>query len=104
MANNVGISLDEAVRVLGVIREQKSTMKGKLSNISRSVNDLKSSWQSDAADNLQGIASSMQERFNELEKEVDGFAALLEQIIQNWDKTETSTKTIMDKVMNAFKA
>ena len=104
MANNVGISLDEAVRVLGVIREQKSTMKGTLANISSSVSNLKSSWQSDAADNLQGIASSMQERFNELEKEVDGFATLLEQIIQNWDKTETSTKTVMDKVMSAFKA
>ncbi|QUC66377.1 hypothetical protein [Aristaeella hokkaidonensis] len=103
MANNVGISLDEAVRVLGVIREQKSTMKGKLSNISSSVSNLKSSWKSDAADNLQGIAANMQDRFNELEKDVDGFATLLEQIIQNWDKTETSTKTVMDKVMNAFK-
>ena len=103
MPGNVGISLDEATRVLNTIREQKMIMKGKLSNISSSVKNLKSSWQSDAADNLQGIATSMQSKFDELETEVDGFATVLEGIIHNYNSNEINVDTIMENTLSAYK-
>ena len=102
MANNLGVSLDKLTSTVGTLREQKTVMKGKLSNVSSSVKELRSSWDSDAAQRLQGIATQMQERFNELEKQVDGFATFLDEAITNYEATEEKTQSLMDKVLGAF--
>lgn len=102
MANNLGVSLDKLNQTLGVLREQKSAMKGRLSAVSSSVASLRGSWDSPAAQSLQGIAAKMENRFGELEKEVNGFATVLEGILKNYKTNEAKTESMMDKVMSSF--
>ena len=102
MANNLGVSIDKLISTVGVLREQKGVMKGKLSAVSTSITELRGSWDSPAAQSLQGIASQMQGRFDELEKEVDAFANVLDGIIRNYQANEAKNEAVMDQVMGAF--
>ena len=103
MANNLGVSLDKLISTVGVLREQKGVMKTKLSAVSSNVTGLRRSWDSPAAQGLQGIANQMQGRFDELEKEVNGFADVLDGIIRNYQSNEAKNENVMDKVLGAFK-
>ena len=103
MNGNLGVSPEKLVETVGVLRDQKALMQSKLTNISSSVTNLRSSWESPASEQLQGIAGTMQERFNELEKAVESFAVFLDGVIQNYDVTETQAQDILSNVLNAFK-
>ena len=102
MANNLGVSLDKLVETVGIIREQDQTMSTKLNGISDSVNNLRNSWDSPAAQNLQGIASKMSDRFEELHKDVIAFANFLDNVIKNYDVTEEQAENMMQNIMQAF--
>ena len=103
MANNLGVSLDKLVETLAVIREQDQIMANKLNNVSDNVTNLRSVWDSPAAQNIQGIASKMSDRFNDLHKDVMAFAAFLDGVIRNYDVTESQADQVMQSVMQSFK-
>lgn len=102
MANNLGVSLDKLVETVNIIREQNQTMKTELTNISSSVSNLRGSWDSPAAQNLQTIASKMSDRFVELEKDVAAFASFLDSVISNYDVTEEQAQSMMQNIMQSF--
>lgn len=102
MANNLGVSVEKLKETVNTLRNQKSIMAGKLSDISNAVAQLNSSWQSDAANNLKPIADKMAEKFTGLEKEVEGFAVFLERVIEGYIVTEHHTTNLTDEVMNQY--
>ena len=102
MAGNVGVSLDVLQSTRGVIREQNSMMASKLSNISSSVSTLRGSWDSPAAQQLEGIASTMSERFEELKKTVESFASFLDQVITNYERGEVINQEILDQILKGY--
>ena len=103
MANNLGVSLEKLQETVEILREQKLCMNSKLSNISSSVSNLRSSWDSPASQELQGIAAKMEDRFQELEKDVDSFAQFLDGVIRNYNATENVATDIMGDILSQFK-
>ena len=103
MEGNLGVSLEVLKTTARIIREQKELMGSKLSSISSSVSGLRRSYDSPAAQNLEGIASNMSERFAELKKEVEGFAKLLDEITGNYEVNENSAEEMLSKVLEGFK-
>lgn len=103
MANNLGVSLDKLVETVGIIREQDQIMATKLNGVSDNVSNLRNSWDSPAAQNIQGIASKMSDRFEDLHKDVMAFATFLDGVISNYDVTEAQAENVMQSVMQAFK-
>lgn len=102
MANNLGVSPEKLQEAVNTLREQKSTMAAKLSDISNAVKNLNSSWQSDAANNLKPIADKMAEKFAGLEKEVENFAVFLDRVIEEYRNTEYGTTNLTNEVMDQY--
>ena len=100
--SNLGVSIPKLTSTVNTLREQKSAMQSKLSAVSDAVTALRGSWDSPAAQELSGIAKNMSTEFEKLAKEVTGFANTLDQIIQNYEKNEAKTQSMMDKVMSSF--
>ncbi len=102
MANNVGVSPAELEKTIAILSQQRTAIKNQLSNIKESVNNMRSSWQSDAANHLSSIASKMEERFAALDSEVQKYETYMQQILANYETTESSAVTAMDQVMGMF--
>lgn len=102
MAGDLGVSLDVLTQTTESIREQKTVMTTKLNEISSSVSNMRSVWDSPASQSLQSIASQMSDRFAELAKDVENFAIYLEGITQNYEKTEEKQKGSLDTLLQAF--
>lgn len=103
MADNLGVSIEKLQETVNTMRELKGTMASRLNNVSASVSNLRSRYDSPAAQNLQGIASNMAGRFAELEKEVDSFSNFLDGVIKNYTVTESTAEAKLVDVMNQFK-
>ena len=102
MANNLGVSLDKLEETVQIIREQNQLMKTNLGNISSSVANLRSSWDSPASQNLSSISSKMSDRFVELEKDINAFANFLDGVIANYDVTEGKAETALQSILQSF--
>lgn len=103
MAENVGVSREKLVSTSTAIRESNTTMDGRLSQISSLVTELRTLWQSDAANNLSSLIASMEDKFSVLHSEVESFSALLDTIAQNYATTETAATDTMHSLVDMFK-
>lgn len=102
MANNLGVSPSVLQETVNTLREQKAIMTTKLDNVHNAVDELNSSWQSDAANSLKSIASTMSEKFAGLEREVENFSVFLEGVIANYEIAEQQAMNVTDGIKNAF--
>ena len=102
MAGNIGVDIQVVKNTSADIRNQKSTMRTNLRAISEGVNNLKSSWQSEAADQLSTIAANMNGKFDELDKAVEDFALFLDGVAQNYEATERAAVASQQSVANMF--
>lgn len=102
MANNLGVSVGDLKGTVNTLREQKSIMATKLNYISNAVAQLNSSWQSDAANNLKPIADKMAEKFAGLEKEVEGFAAFLDGVIEEYVQKEHDITNLTNQMIDQY--
>ena len=97
MAENVGVSREKLISTSAAIRESNSTMDSRL------VTELRTLWQSEAANNLSSLVSSMEDKFALLHAEVESFSALLDNIAQNYATTETAATDTMHSIVDMFK-
>ena len=102
MAGNIGVDMSVIKSTAESIRSENRTMETNLSGISESVNNLRSSWQSEAANELSNIASRMSSRFSELEKSVESFAVFLDGVFANYEATERQAVSSQQSVSNMF--
>lgn len=101
-AGNIGVDISVVISTSEGIRANNQTMKSKLAAVSSGVSALTSSWQSEAANNLSKIASNMNGKFGELEKSVESFAAFLDQVAANYEKTEQTVSGATQSIANLF--
>ncbi len=102
MAGNIGVDISVVKSTSADIRAEKATMKSNLAAISDGVSNLRSTWQSEAANSLSSIASKMNNRFSDLEKAVESFAQFLDGVAANYEKTEQAAVSTQQSVEGMF--
>ena len=65
-------------------------MDGKLADINKTMNDLESTWRSDAATDIRAAMNALKPRFEEYKTVVESYAKFLVNTAQSYDVTETS--------------
>ena len=102
MAGNIGVDISVVKSTAESIRSEKQTMKTNLTAVSDGVSNLRSSWQSEAANELSNIASRMNSRFSDLEKSVESFATFLDGVAANYETTESQAVASQHSVSSMF--
>lgn len=72
------------------VRTINTTMDGKLADINKTMNDLESTWRSDAATDIRAAMNALKPRFEEYKTVVESYAKFLVNTAQSYDVTETS--------------
>ena len=62
----------------------------KLADINKTMNDLESTWRSDAATDIRAAMNALKPRFEEHKTVVESYAKFLVNTAQSYDVTETS--------------
>ena len=62
----------------------------KLADINKTMNDLESTWRSDAATDIRAAMNALKPRFEEYKTVVESYAKFLVNTAQSYDVTETS--------------
>ena len=102
MAGNIGVDISVVKTTSMDIRRENQTMKSNLALVSEGVANLRSTWQSEAANSLSTIATKMNSRFAELEKSVEAFAQFLDGVVANYEKTEQAAVSTQASVESMF--
>ena len=102
MAGNIGVDMSVVKSTAESIRSEKQTMKTNLTAVSDGVSNLRSSWQSEAANELSNIASRMSSRFADLEKSVESFAVFLDGVVANYEATERQAVSSQQSISSMF--
>lgn len=103
MAANIGVSLEDLTKVSQSIKQTKIDADKHLSSVSDNVTSLRSVWEDAATENLQQIANSINDRSQELGKELTEFGNFLDDIIRNWDTASSQVSGIIGFVLGNFK-
>ena len=74
-------------------------MDGKLADINKTMNDLESTWRSDAATDIRAAMNALKPRFEEYKTVVESYAKFLVNTAQSYDVTETSIQNNLSKAV-----
>lgn len=90
MADEIKVSTQVLLDTAENVRTINTTMDGKLADINKTMNDLESTWRSDAATDIRAAMNALKPRFEEYKTVVESYAKFLVNTAQSYDVTETS--------------
>ena len=90
MADEIKVSTQVLLDTAEKVRTINTTMDGKLADINKTMNDLESTWRSDAATDIRAAMNALKPRFEEYKTVVESYAKFLVNTAQSYDLTETS--------------
>lgn len=90
MADEIKVSTQVLLDMAEKVRTINTTMDGKLADINKTMNDLESTWRSDAATDIRAAMNALKPRFEEYKTVVESYAKFLVNTAQSYDVTETS--------------
>ena len=90
MADEIKVSNQVLLDTAEKVRTINTTMDGKLADINKTMNDLESTWRSDAATDIRAAMNALKPRFEEYKTVVESYAKFLVNTAQSYDVTETS--------------
>ncbi len=90
MADEIRVSTQVLLDTAEKVRTINTTMDGKLADINKTMNDLESTWRSDAATDIRAAMNALKPRFEEYKTVVESYAKFLVNTAQSYDVTETS--------------
>lgn len=90
MADEIKVSTQVLLDTAEKVRTINTTMDGKLADINKTMNDLESTWRSDAATDIRAAMNALKPRFEEYKTVVESYAKFLVNMAQSYDVTETS--------------
>ena len=90
MADEIKVSTQVLLDTAEKVRTINTTMDGKLADINKTMNDLESTWRSDAATDIRAAMNALKPRFEEYMTVVESYAKFLVNTAQSYDVTETS--------------
>ena len=89
MADEIKVSTQVLLDTAEKVRTINTTMDGKLADINKTMNDLESTWRSDAATDIRAAMNALKPRFEEYKTVVESYAKFLVNTAQSYDVTET---------------
>ena len=90
MADEIKVSTQVLLDTAEKVRTINTTMDGQLADINKTMNDLESTWRSDAATDIRAVMNALKPRFEEYKTVVESYAKILVNTAQSYDVTETS--------------
>lgn len=87
--DGIKISLGEVTATAGTIQILNASLNARLSEIKQEMNNLASTWQSDASSTIREKFNALQPRFEEYSKVVEAYATFLNSTVTSYDSTET---------------
>lgn len=90
MADSIKISTQVLLDTAQKVRDINTAMDEKLADINKSMNDLESSWKSDAATEIRANMNALKPRFEEYKATVESYAKFLVNTAQSYEATETA--------------
>jgi WXG100 family type VII secretion target len=96
MADGIKIGLDEVSQTASTIRTLNTSMNATLENIKKEINNLSSTWQSDAGENIRARFNTMSASFEEYRKVVESYATFLDDTVSTYTTTENTINANAD--------
>lgn len=93
MSDSIQISTQVLFDTAKEVRNINGSLDEKLTDINRCMNELESTWKSDAATDIREAMNAMKPRFAEYEKVVESYAHFLDETAKNYESTETTIQT-----------
>ena len=90
MADEIKVSTQVLLDTAEKVRTINTTMDGKLADINKTMNDLESTWRSDAATDIRAAMNALKPRFEEYKTVVESYAKYILNQLQSYAVTETS--------------
>ena len=90
MAEGINISLAEVTSTATSIRSINLILEDRLNQIKTQMNNLASTWQSDAANTIIGNFNSLAPKFENYKTVVDSYAKFLDATVTAYDSAETA--------------
>jgi WXG100 family type VII secretion target len=84
----ITITMAEVSSTAASINSTNQALFSNLDTTRAKVNDLQSTWQSDAGETIRAKMNSMRQRFDEYQKVVDEYARFLNNTVTNYNATE----------------
>lgn len=93
MADSIKISTQVLTDTASKVRSINDTLDEKLAEINKNMNDLESTWKSDAATDIRSAMNALKPRFEEYKAVVESYAKFLVNTAQNYETTEASVQS-----------
>lgn len=90
MADTIKISTQVLNDTAKQVRDINVIMDEKLVQINKNMNDLESTWKSDAATDIRNAMNALKPRFEDYKAVVESYAKFLDDTAQSYETTETS--------------
>lgn len=90
MADSINITTDELIATAQKVRSINETLDTKLQSINKEMNNLNSTYQSDAATEIISTMNALKPRFEEYKQVVESYAKFLEKTAGSYEATESA--------------
>lgn len=92
MADAIKISTQVLVDTATKVRNINDALDSKLKDINTNMNNLETTWKSDAANDIRAAMNALKPRFEEYKSVVESYAKFLNNTAQNYETTETTVQ------------
>lgn len=86
----ISISLNEVSKTAGTIRSINQSLSTRLEEIKKEMNNLASSWDSDASNTIRNNFNALSPRFEEYREVVESYAKFLDVTVTNYSTAESA--------------
>lgn len=93
MSDGIQISSQVLIDTADRVRSINNTLDSKLAEINKNMNDLESTWKSDAATDIRAAMNALKPRFEEYKNVVESYAKFLVSTAQSYETTEGSIQS-----------
>mgnify|MGYP003297195351 CR=1 FL=1 len=88
MAESIKVSTSVLKETAGKVRGINAKLDEQLASINKKMNDLESSWSSDAGRDIRANMNALKPRFEDYKKIVESYANFLDETAATYEETE----------------
>lgn len=93
MADSIQISTQTLLDTAKKVRDINTTMDSKLADCNREMNNLESTWKSDAATDIRAAMNALKPKFEQYKAVIESYAKFLDNTAQSYEATESAIQT-----------
>lgn len=92
MADGIKISTQVLLATAAKVRNINTQLDEDLKECNTAMNNLESTWQSDAASDIRAAMNALKPRFEEYKAVIESYAKFLDRTAQSYEATETAVQ------------